>query len=481
MTRHPAARLSLHGAITAGWTVLAAIGMAGIASTPATTSPGQATIQTVLAASTSFSVSTAVTAPVAPVAESTPVGVARNSSAVTTAAPADRAVVALRAALAEIGLPYVWGGDGPTHGDAGFDCSGLTQFAYAAAGITLPRTAHTQFYAGPHVPTGAPLQPGDLVFYGTPSRVHHVGLYVGGGRMVNAPTFGEPVQVAYYRWLGDDYVGATRPDPSSIVNLGALPFIPQAAAPAPAAARPGSNDAFVAPRAPLPAHLPVLGAIAVPEAQSAAAAISEEHQAGLAPLAATVPTPKGQKLTTSGPAPVGQTASSEPAGAALRSVPRTTPTTSPIAAPPVSPSAPPDGLAAPPTAPSMTVPATTTETPTTPTTVAATVTGSSTPPAPVAAPALPTPAAPVVPAAPITDAVPAPKTPPAPKKAPAAKKAPTAKAATTRTTTTAAPVRSASPDPEEITTAKPAAPAAIEPDSSSAVTMTPKPTTTPDS
>ena len=114
----------------------------------------------------------------------------------TTDAPDVRAAAAIRTALAQIGLPYVWGGNGPTNGDAGFDCSGLTTFSYAAAGVSLPRTAHTQYYTGPHVPDGAPLQPGDLVFYGTTARVHHVGMYLGDGRMVNAPTFGKPVQVA---------------------------------------------------------------------------------------------------------------------------------------------------------------------------------------------------------------------------------------------------------------------------------------------
>ncbi|WP_367666988.1 C40 family peptidase [Streptomyces sp. DG2A-72] len=69
----------------------------------------------------------------------------------------------------------------------GFDCSRLTKAAYAAAGITLPRVAQDQYNAGPRVPADAPLLPGDLVFYGTPSNVHHVGLYIGSGHMINAP------------------------------------------------------------------------------------------------------------------------------------------------------------------------------------------------------------------------------------------------------------------------------------------------------
>ncbi|MEV6447006.1 NlpC/P60 family protein [Amycolatopsis sp. NPDC051716] len=52
---------------------------------------------------------------------------------------------------------------------------------------------------------------GDLLFYGTRGNVHHVGIYIGAGRMVHAPTFGEPVQVSSYRWNGDDYLAASRP------------------------------------------------------------------------------------------------------------------------------------------------------------------------------------------------------------------------------------------------------------------------------
>lgn len=113
-------------------------------------------------------------------------------------------------AIDQIGLPYIWGGNGPGRGDAGFDCSGLTSAAYSTAGISLPRTAHTQYLATPRIDS-ADLQPGDLVFYGTPSRIHHVGLYIGDGQMINAPTFGMPVQVAPYRYPGDDYAGAGRP------------------------------------------------------------------------------------------------------------------------------------------------------------------------------------------------------------------------------------------------------------------------------
>jgi cell wall-associated NlpC family hydrolase len=109
----------------------------------------------------------------------------------------------------------VWRGNGPAAGDAGFDCSGLTAAAYSAAGITLPRTADAQFRAGPRVPDGQPLLPGDRVFYGNSNgRIHHVGLYISGGFMIDAPDFGKSVDRHPIRYPYDDYAGATRPTES---------------------------------------------------------------------------------------------------------------------------------------------------------------------------------------------------------------------------------------------------------------------------
>ncbi|MGW7514163.1 C40 family peptidase [Streptomyces sp. NPDC054796] len=127
-------------------------------------------------------------------------------------APTSAALEAVDYAEGQLGLPYQWGGNGPGSGDAGFDCSGLAKAAYAAAGITLPRTAQAQFDAGPHVPSGSALKPGDLVFYGNPNGgIHHVGLYVGGEQMIDAPKPGKSIRIEPYRYRGDDFAGATRP------------------------------------------------------------------------------------------------------------------------------------------------------------------------------------------------------------------------------------------------------------------------------
>jgi cell wall-associated NlpC family hydrolase len=118
------------------------------------------------------------------------------------------ALIAVQIALGQVGTPYLWGGETP---DAGFDCSGLVQYAYARAGLSLPRTAQTQYNHGPHLPlTGEP-QPGDLVFFGTSStHVTHVGIALGQGRMVDAPHTGALVRVEPISGFGH-YLGATRP------------------------------------------------------------------------------------------------------------------------------------------------------------------------------------------------------------------------------------------------------------------------------
>lgn len=108
---------------------------------------------------------------------------------------------ALRYALTRRGDPYVWGAAGPN----AFDCSGLVLWAYAQVGISLPHYTGDQWNMGIHVSRND-LQPGDLVFFYP--TIEHVGLYIGNGLMVDAPDFGEVVQVQPVMW--DVYVGAVR-------------------------------------------------------------------------------------------------------------------------------------------------------------------------------------------------------------------------------------------------------------------------------
>jgi len=100
---------------------------------------------------------------------------------------------AVRAAESQLGVPYQWGAESP---GVAFDCSGLTQWAWAQAGVSIPRTAEAQWEASAHIPLTA-LAPGDLVFWndGT-STVQHVAMYVGGGEVIQAPHTGSTVSYA---------------------------------------------------------------------------------------------------------------------------------------------------------------------------------------------------------------------------------------------------------------------------------------------
>ena len=108
---------------------------------------------------------------------------------------------ALRAALTQRGKPYVWGAAGPDS----YDCSGLVLWAFAQEGISLPHYTGDQWNSGMHV-SRADLEPGDLVFFF--ADISHVGIYIGNGLMVDAPSTGQVVQVQPVFW--DSYVGAVR-------------------------------------------------------------------------------------------------------------------------------------------------------------------------------------------------------------------------------------------------------------------------------
>ncbi|WP_306965720.1 C40 family peptidase [Streptomyces afghaniensis] len=125
--------------------------------------------------------------------------------------PSEQAAGAIEYAQKKLGTPYLWGGTGTAEQGGRFDCSGLTQAAYETVGIKLPRVANDQYNAGPH-PARDELLPGDLVFFSddlTNSRaIRHVGIYVGGGYMIDAPRTGavirfDPIDTP-------DYFGATR-------------------------------------------------------------------------------------------------------------------------------------------------------------------------------------------------------------------------------------------------------------------------------
>ncbi|MGH4050156.1 MAG: NlpC/P60 family protein [Clostridium sp.] len=125
-------------------------------------------------------------------AASQPVLVASQATAPSVSLSRGGASVSSNAVIAYaskfMGIPYVWGGTSPS----GFDCSGFTQYVFAHFGVNLPRVAQAQQNVGTRI-SRANLQPGDLVFFGSPA--HHVGIYVGNGSMINAPHTGDVIKI----------------------------------------------------------------------------------------------------------------------------------------------------------------------------------------------------------------------------------------------------------------------------------------------
>jgi cell wall-associated NlpC family hydrolase len=137
--------------------------------------------------------------------------------------------VVIAAAARWLGTPYAWGGGdltGPTRGIAhgagtvGFDCSGLTRYAYAQVGIALPRASAAQYDApGRRILTMAQLQPGDLVFFArsplNPATIHHVAIWLGHDAMLEAPQTGDVVsvstQVSQNNYRVQEFIGGLRP------------------------------------------------------------------------------------------------------------------------------------------------------------------------------------------------------------------------------------------------------------------------------
>jgi cell wall-associated NlpC family hydrolase len=126
-------------------------------------------------------------------------------------APAEEVVAAaVQFAYGQLGHPYRWGATGE---EGFYDCSGLMLRAYQAGGVQLPRTSREQWFAGARVPNAGDLQPGDLVFFANdladPATIHHVGIYIGAGNMIDAPHRGAVVRITPF--LRPDYIGAVRP------------------------------------------------------------------------------------------------------------------------------------------------------------------------------------------------------------------------------------------------------------------------------
>jgi len=138
----------------------------------------------------------------APAAPSAPAPAAAPKPA---ASPSGGVGAVLAFARAQMGEPYAWGAAGPSS----WDCSGLTMMAWRQAGVSLAHYTGTQWAQTRHLPL-AQAAPGDLVFFGSSvSTIHHVGLYIGGGQMINAPHTGDVVRVASIYSMGDllPYVG----------------------------------------------------------------------------------------------------------------------------------------------------------------------------------------------------------------------------------------------------------------------------------
>jgi peptidoglycan DL-endopeptidase CwlO len=144
-----------------------------------------------------------------------------GGSATGAGMTATELTTALRAAESARGKPYVWGAAGPTS----FDCSGLVQWAFAQAGVAMPRVAADQARTGPAVPVSQ-LEPGDLLFYHTdptdPGYISHVAIYLGNGWMIQAPQPGMNVEIVPASF-GSEFAGAIRVSPQLAATLAAGP------------------------------------------------------------------------------------------------------------------------------------------------------------------------------------------------------------------------------------------------------------------
>jgi cell wall-associated NlpC family hydrolase len=145
-----------------------------------------------------------LTVPQQQTVQSNSIGAGGTTSATYSGTTSTQGGKAVAFAYAQLGKPYQWGATGP----GSYDCSGLAQAAWAAAGVTIPRTTYAQWAALPHVSTSA-LEPGDLLYF---DGVGHVAIYVGGGDIIDAPQTGMDVQkIPLAGWYKSSLVGAARP------------------------------------------------------------------------------------------------------------------------------------------------------------------------------------------------------------------------------------------------------------------------------
>ncbi|GIH81514.1 C40 family peptidase [Planobispora longispora] len=170
-----------------------------------TASAGAVTLGATQARATTDSTTAVPVRAIAGAAASATVNAKVSAKMTRAARQKERAARAVSTAKRKVGAPYRWGASGP----GAFDCSGLVQYSWRAAGVKLPRITYSQYRAVRKKVSWRSLRPGDLVFF---RGLGHVGIYVGGGKMVHSPSSGKTVRIVtmkgYYR---SSFVGAVRP------------------------------------------------------------------------------------------------------------------------------------------------------------------------------------------------------------------------------------------------------------------------------